>query len=146
MSGNLLIMERVFAAPPATVFAFITERENLLKWWGPAGTSVAENHLNLSALGAYWFIMVDPSGGRTRVTGDVLRLDPPRMVEFSLIVHSSNGPPMIDSVVRFELAPVDTGSTHFTLTQSGLSDEEIELQSKYGWASTLTRLETLFHT
>jgi len=143
MSGNLLIMERVFAAPPATVFAFITERENLLKWWGPGGTSLAEDNLDLSTLGAYWFIMVDPSGARTKVTGKVLRIEPPKLVEFSLIVHMPDGPPMIDSVVRFEVASMDTGGTHFSLTQSGLTDEEIEVQSKYGWASTLARLEAL---
>jgi len=141
MTGNLLILERVFAAPIEKVFAFITERENLLKWWGPTGTSVAENHLDLSALGAWWFIMIDPTGGRTKVTGEVRVLNPPYLVEFSLIVHTTDGPPMIDSVVRFELASADTGGTHFTLTQSGLTDAEIELQSKYGWASTLARLE-----
>ena len=145
MTKNLLTMERVFAAPIEKVFAFITERENLLKWWGPTGTSVAENHLDLSALGSWWFIMIDPSGGRTKVTGEVLALDPPNMVEFSLIVHIAGGPPMIESVVRFSLARVDTGGTHFTLTQSGLSDAEIEMQSKYGWASTLARLEDLLN-
>ena len=145
MSGNLLIMERVFAAPIEKVFAFITERENLLKWWGPTGTSVADNHLDLSALGEWWFIMIDPSGGRTKVTGEVKKLNPPQMLEFSLIVHMADGPPMIDSVVRFELASVDTGGTHFTLTQSGLTDAEIEMQSKYGWASTLARLEDLLN-
>ncbi len=145
MTGNLLSMERVFAAPIEKVFAFITERENLLKWWGPTGTRVAENHLDLSALGGWWFIMIDPSGGRTKVTGEVLVLNPPHMVEFSLIVHTNDGPPMIDSVVRFELARVDTGGTHFTLTQSGLSDAEIEMQSKYGWASTLARLEEILN-
>jgi len=143
MSGNLLVMERVFSAPPAKVYAFVTEQENLLKWWGPTGTSVAENHLDLSSLGEYWFIMVDPTGGRTKVTGVIRKVDPPREVAFSLIVHKKDGPPMIDSLVRFELAPIDTGGTHFTLTQSGLTDEEIELQSKYGWASTLARLEDL---
>ena len=141
--SNLLIMERVFAAPPAKVFAYLTEQDNLLKWWGPEGTSVAENHLDLSRLGDWWMVMVDPSGGHTRVTGEVLKLDPPKMVEFSLIVHTKDGPPMIDSVVRFEVNPIDTGGSHFTLTQSGLSDEEIEMQSKYGWASTLLRLEKL---
>ncbi len=50
---------------------------------------------------------------------------------------------MIDSVVRFEVNPVDTGGSHFTLTQSGLSDAEIEMQSQYGWASTLARLKEL---
>ena len=113
MSCNLLIMERTFAAPPAKVFAFITERDNLLKWWGPSGTSVAENNLDLSGLGEYWFIMIDPTGGRTKVSGEVLKVNPPHLVEFSLIVHMPDGPPMIDSVVRFEVAAMDTGGTHF---------------------------------
>ena len=140
---SLLKIERTFPASPEKVFAFVTQMENLLQWWGPKGTSIGEHNLDLSQLGDWFMVMVDPNGGRHRVSGEVLSIDPPRSVEFSLIVHDGKGGRMIDSVVRFQVSPIDTGGTHFLLTQSGLSDAEIELQSKQGWASTLSRLEEL---
>jgi uncharacterized protein YndB with AHSA1/START domain len=32
-----LAVERVLKAPPATVFAYLTQSDHLLKWWGPKG-------------------------------------------------------------------------------------------------------------
>ncbi len=119
--------------------------DNLLQWWGPKGTGIAEHNLDLSRTGEWFFVLIDPMGGHHRVTGTVLSIDPPRSVEFTLIVHDGKGGRMIDSVVRFEVSPIDTGGAHFLLTQSGLTDEEIELQSKQGWASTLSRLEELLN-
>ena len=130
---------------PEKVFAFVTQMENLLQWWGPRGTGIAEHNLDLSRTGDWFFVLIDPMGGHHRVTGKVLSIDPPRSVEFTLIVHDGKGGRMIDSVVRFEVSPIDTGGTHFLLTQSGLTDEEIEIQSTQGWASTLSRLEELLN-
>ena len=140
---SLLKIERIFPVSPEKVFAFITQMENLLQWWGPKGTTIAENNLDLSKIGNWFMVMVDPMGGRHKVTGEVLSIDPPRSVEFTLIVEDGQGGRMIDSVVRFQISPIDTGGTHFLLTQSGLTGAEIELQSKQGWASTLSRLEEL---
>jgi len=142
---SLLTIERTFPVSPEKVFAFITQMENLLQWWGPKGTSIAEHNLDLSKVGEWFMVMVDPSGAHHKVTGEVLSIDPPRSVEFTLIVHDGKGGRMIDSVVRFQVSPIDTGGAHFLLTQSGLTDAEIELQSKQGWASTLSRLEELLN-
>ena len=142
---SLLRIERTFPASPEKVFAFVTQMDNLLRWWGPKGTGIAEHNLDLSRTGEWFFVLIDPMGGHNRVTGEVLSIDPPRSVEFTLIVHDGKGGQMIDSVVRFEVSPIDTGGAHFLLTQSGLTDEEIELQSKQGWASTLSRLEELLN-
>lgn len=140
-----LIIERNFPAPPAKVFAFVTEMENLLKWWGPVGCSVAEHNLDLSQTGDWFFVLVDPSGGQTRVTGTVLTVNPPNFVEFTLVVPDRDGPPQIDSIVRFEVKPNGEGGTFFTLTQTGLTSEQIVEGSTNGWVSTLGRLEDLLN-
>jgi len=141
----VLKIERTFRVPPETVFAFVTQTDLLLKWWGPEGTSVAEHDLDLSRPGPWWFVLVDPAGGRHRVDGVVLAVDPPRSVEFTLIVHSADGPPAIDSIVRFDVSAGGDGTTRFVLTQSGLADDQMAAASSSGWVSTLTRLEQLLH-
>jgi len=137
---SVLRIEKGFSAPPEKVFAFLTETENLLKWWGPEGMHVGESRLDLTAPGPWWFVLVDPAGGEHKVTGEVLGIDPPNWVEFTLIVPTENGVRGIDSVVRFEVRPDGGGGTQFSLIQTGLTDDELAAGSGKGWASTLRRL------
>jgi len=140
--GELRI-ERRFPVAPATVFSFVTEMDNLLKWWGPEGTSIGDHNLDLTKTGDWFFVLIDPSGGHHRVSGIVLSVDPPRSVEFTLIVHDPDGPPSIDSVVRFDVSGDGSGGAVFVLTQTGLSHDEIVKGSTRGWISTLGRLQVL---
>ena len=39
-----LTMQRVFDAPLAKVFDFLTQTENLLNWWGPEGTNIRDHN------------------------------------------------------------------------------------------------------
>lgn len=140
-----LRIERIFGAAPETVFSYVTEMENLIKWWGPEGTGIAEHNLDLTSVGPWFFVIIDPSGGHHRVTGEVLKVDPPRSVEFTLVVPDGDGPPQIDSTVRFEVSSNGTGGTNFVLIQTGISAEEIIRGSTQGWVSTLGRLEKLLN-
>lgn len=142
--GELRI-ERDFPHRPETVFAFVTETENLVKWWGPEGFGLGTHNLDLSRTGDWFFNLIDPGGGEHYVSGVVLSVDPPRSVEFTLIVHEPDAPPSIDSVVRFEISPNGDGGSIFVLTQTGLSHEEIVRGSTQGWISTLGRLELLLN-
>lgn len=123
------------------MFDFVTRTEHLIKWWGPEGTTIGEHDLDLSRPGPWFFVLVDPSGGRHRVSGEVLAVTPPRSVEFTLIVHNPAGPPMIDSLVRFDVSAIDATTTRFVLTQSGLADDQVAAMSNMGWVSTLGRLQ-----
>ena len=141
--GELKI-ERHYAVAPERLFAFLTETGNLLKWWGPEGTSVAEQSLDLTRAGPWNFVLIDPQGGHHRMSGDVRAVDPPRSVEFTMIVHEPVDNPSINSTIRFEVRPDGAGGSHFILTQTGLTDEMIIIGSTRGWTSTLARLERLF--
>ena len=142
--GELRI-ERRFPVRPDTVFKFVTETENLVKWWGPVGFALGKHDLDLSRTGDWFFYLFDPAGGEHFVSGVVLSVDPPRSVEFTLIVHEPNAEPSIDSVVRFQVNPDGDGGSVFILTQTGLSREEIIKGSTQGWISTLGRLEKLLN-
>ena len=71
------------------------------------------------------------------MTGEVLKVEPGRLVEFTMDVPGQDAP---DSTVRFEIAAEGAGRSRFTLVQSGITDEMVEM-GKRGWGGTIARLE-----
>lgn len=137
-----LRMERTFSAPPEKVFAFITHMDNLLQWWGPEGTTIAEHQLDFSRLGDWSAVMVSPGGEGQKVGGSVIAIDPPNFVELTLrfMMQDGDGP---ESTIRFDTKPTPSGGTQFLLTQTGLEEQHIADMRDKGWASALQRLENL---
>lgn len=133
-----LRIERIYPVAPGQLFAFVTETQNLLQWWGPEGTTAIEVNLDLTRLGP-WSLVLQTSRGRFTMRGVVKNVDPPRAVEFTMNVP---GDDVTDSTVRFEISPDGRGGSRFTLIQSGITDDMVEM-GKHGWVSTLVRLEKL---
>jgi len=136
-------MERTFSASPEIVFTFITQTDNLLKWWGPEGTTITEHNLDFSRLGNWSATMVGPQGHAARVGGAVINIDPPASVELTLSFLGENGEQLDKSTILFETQRSPAGGTFFRLTQSGLKAEHIPDMRDKGWASALARLEQL---
>ena len=138
-----LTLERNFSADPETVFDFVTKTENLLKWWGPESMTLPEHQLDFSKAGPWFSVMANAEGGRYKVTGEVLAVDPPNSVEFSWAWHDENDVRGHESTVRFEVTSNGTGGTLFKVIHSGLADEESAANHNQGWTSTLRKLERL---
>ena len=138
-----LVMERVFAADVETVFAFLTDTEHLLKWWGPEGVHIGDHDLDLSRPGNWSSTMVNAEGNTFKVSGEVLRTDPPKTVEFTWGWHDDQDRRGHESHVRFEVVPNAGGGARFVLTHSGLPDEESSRNHNEGWSSSLRKLERL---
>ncbi len=137
-----LTMERVFKAPLEKVFAHITQTEHLLDWWGPEGTRIDDHKLSFSDAGPWFAVMISPSGDAAKVVGEVLHIDAPRSVEFTLAFEMPDGTAGEETTIRFDLNPVDTGATHMQLTQTGVRPEYIEDMRNKGWNSAFDRLES----
>ena len=138
-----LTIERNFAADPQTVFDFVTRTEHLLKWWGPEGMSVPEYELDLTRPGPWSSVMMSADGKRFKVTGEVVGVNEPESVELTWAWHDENDRRGPESRVRFEICPDGNGGTLFTLTHSGLADEESKKNHEMGWTSSLRKLERL---
>lgn len=136
-----LKLERKFSHAPSTVFDFVTQTENLVKWWGPENTKLGDHDLDLSRLGPWHFTLIDPEGNGHLVSGEVREIRPPEFVEFTLIVHQPDGSAMIDSTVQFRISSTSDGGSNFTLEQHGLTHDQMVKGSTQGWVSTLKRLE-----
>ena len=131
-----LRIERRYPVDAKRLFAYLTETEHLLEWWGPEGAKVLAASLDLGRLGP-WSITIDTPRGPFEMTGEVLRIEPGRLVEFTMDVPGQQAP---DSTVRFEVAEDGPGHSRFTLVQSGITDEMVDM-GKRGWGGTIVRLE-----
>src|SRR5689334_5178562 len=71
-----LRIERVYPIAPADLFAYVTEAQNLLKWWGPEGMMATEVNLDLTRPGP-WSLVLDSPRGPFEMRGTVLGVKPP---------------------------------------------------------------------
>ena len=133
-----LRIERSYPITAAEMFAYVTEPNNLIKWWGPEGTTVTEAKLDFRRLGP-WVLVLQTQRGPFTMKGSVVSVSPPNALEFTMNVP---GDDTADSTVRFEIAPDDRGGSRLTLIQWGITDEMVEMGQR-GWGSTLARLEKL---
>jgi uncharacterized protein YndB with AHSA1/START domain len=140
---STLRMDRHFPVAPPVVFAFVTQSDNLLQWWGPEGTSITEHDLDFSRLGYWSATMVGPQGHAARVGGEVIEVDPPNAVALTLRFYMDGGERGPTSTIRFEMDSDGAGGTRFRLIQTGLKADEIADMQTKGWASALLRLERL---
>lgn len=138
-----LVIERFFKSDPETLFAFVTKRENLLKWWGPESMTCEGDDLDFSAPGPWSSVMINAEGGRYKVTGDVLQVDPPHSVELSWGWHDENDDRGHESQVRMEVTSDGKGGSHFRLIHSGLADDESARNHNQGWTSSFVKLERM---
>lgn len=131
-----LRIERSYPIDAMRLFAYLTEADYLVQWWGPEGATVTAASLDLTRTGP-WSITIETPRGPFEMTGEVRKVEPGRLVEFSMDVPGQHAP---DSAVRFEIAPDGPGRSRFTLVQTGITDEMVEM-GKRGWGGTIARLE-----
>ena len=139
-----LKIERRFEAPLDVVFAYVTERESILKWWGPEGLTLPEESLDFSRRGPWHSVMVNAEGKRFKVSGVVREIKPPSRVEFTWAWHDDQDVRGSESIVRIELEEDGKQATRFTLIHSGLANDESRANHNMGWTSSLKKLERIF--
>jgi uncharacterized protein YndB with AHSA1/START domain len=132
MPAPPLVRETQIAAPPATVFAFLTDPEKILSWMGAEATSEAH------AGGIY---LVKGVGGQpSRVARGAFReVVPVHRLAYSFGWEESEAVPPGSSLVEIDLMERD-GGTLLRFTHSGLPDAAQVAAHDKGWAHYLGRL------
>lgn len=115
------------AAPPETVFAYLTTNDGLAAWLG--------QHADLDPTPGGRFA-VDVAGHPIR--GEYLDVAPPHRVVVSWGFPASEVLPAGASTVEFRLTPI-RGGTRVDLFHAGLPDSEVRGHAD-GWANFLPRL------
>ncbi|WP_024511159.1 SRPBCC family protein [Bradyrhizobium sp. ARR65] len=119
------------AAPPATVFAFLTDPEKILSWMG----SEAETEAHPGGL-----YLVKGCGQRGKTARGAFReVVPVHRLAYSFGWEGSEEVPPGSSLIEIDLVDRD-GGTLLRMTHSGLPDEAQCAAHARGWAHYLGRL------
>ena len=124
--------ETYIAAPPATVFAFLTDPEKILSWMGTEATTEAHPD------GLY--LVKGCGGDRARAARGAFReVVPVHRLAYSFGWEGSEVVPPGSSLVEIDLIDRD-GGTLLRMAHSGLPNAEQCAGHDKGWAHYLARL------
>ncbi|HLW93461.1 MAG TPA: SRPBCC domain-containing protein [Roseiarcus sp.] len=124
--------ETQIAAPPATVFAFLTDPDKILGWMG------AEASTELHPGGIY---LVKGVGGKRVAHGAFREVVPVHRLAYSFGWEGDEEVPPESSLVEIDLIDRD-GGTLLRMTHSGLPNAAQCAGHNRGWAHYLGRLAT----
>jgi uncharacterized protein YndB with AHSA1/START domain len=136
---DTIVSEIDIAAPCERVFKSLTDADEVRR----RSPELDAYEMDVR-IGGKWFLeMSRPYRGKDRIRheGEILEVDPPRLLVYTWLANFHNDP-QHRSVVRWELTPTKSG-THVKLTHSGLASES-ESSKAYagGWPGVLTELKT----
>jgi uncharacterized protein YndB with AHSA1/START domain/catechol 2,3-dioxygenase-like lactoylglutathione lyase family enzyme len=134
-----IVNERVIAAPPETVFAALTEPEQLLAWWGDPALCPA-THWELDARpGGRWLSRWrSRDGTELALGGEVVELRAPALLVYTW--WDDRYPDLPHTTVRWELAPV-AGGTRVRVTHAGFDGRRPDfVDYDGGWPGVLEKL------
>jgi uncharacterized protein YndB with AHSA1/START domain len=121
--------ETHIAAPPAAVFAFLTDPDKILRWMGTDATTEAHPG------GVY---LVDGVRGNT-ARGAFREVVPVHRLAYSFGWEGNERVPPGSSLIEIDLIDQD-GGTLLRMTHTGLPDAEQCARHAQGWAHYLARL------
>ena len=147
-----IVVTREFAAPPALVFAAMTDPELIPRWWGPDGFTAPLARMDVRPGGASLVSMRSPDGFELYNTWTYGVVEAPRRLEYVLRFCDASGRPVPPSSlglpadipadgVPHELTLTPSGSgTELTVTERGYATAETVQLSRLGLEQTLAKL------
>ena len=131
MNEALIIQREIeVAAPAATVFAFLTDPEKILRWVGTEANVEAQP-------GGGYLVNV---AGRSTARGSFTEVIPVHRLAYSFVWEGNDKVPPGSSLIEIDLVDKDDG-TLVRFTHSGLPDAVEVANHAKGWAHYLDRLQ-----
>jgi uncharacterized protein YndB with AHSA1/START domain len=130
MAHSLTVRREVeIAAPAATVFAFLTDPDKILRWIGTESTVEPRP-------GGIYLVNVQ---GKHRARGEFTEVVPVHRLAYSFGWEGGENVPPGSSLVEIDLID-HPGGTLVRFTHSGLPDQEECASHEKGWIHYLNRL------
>ena len=138
---------RDLPAPPARVFAALTEPALLIRWWGPEGFECRWAELDIRPGGSFRIEMNRPETGYEGVfMGRYVEVVPPHRLVMEIHDHCNGAPEVFDASglgptrVSFSLDPLPGGRTRLTLLHEGFEEAAAAQAHEHGWEGSLSKL------
>jgi uncharacterized protein YndB with AHSA1/START domain len=130
MAEPMVVRREVqIAAPPATVFAFLTDPEKIMRWMGTEAT--VDPHP-----GGLYLVNVN---GKNIARGQFTEVIPVHRLAYSFGWEGREKVPPGSSLIEIDLVD-KAGGTLVRMTHSGLPDKEECVSHEKGWTHYLGRL------
>jgi uncharacterized protein YndB with AHSA1/START domain len=136
---RVLLIERLFDAPPSLVFKVWTQAEHLARWWGPRGFTVLAYKAEVRPGGSFRFGIRSPEGSEQWAQGVYREVVPPERLVFTTAWEDEQGRPKHETLVTLTFAEQD-GRTRLTLHQALFESTTARDLHEGGWSSTLELL------
>lgn len=138
MTGNLpsVTIVRHIKAPPAKVWAAITQPDLMMQWWGPDAGPTLRVEVDVRPGGRFSVVFRLLNGEEHNPTGIYREVIPEKKLVFT---WDSPGTRERESLVTFLLEPMD-GGTRLTLLHEHLPDEAARQSHEQGWSGLLDKL------
>lgn len=135
---RVLFFTRVFDAPRSVVFRAWTDREQLMKWWAPAGFSVAFLEMDVRPGGAWRKCMRSPEGREYWRHGTYLEVVEPERLVFTYVSDDPESDPERETIVTMIFE--DRGEkTLMTFRQQEFESVAARDSHQGGWRSCMDR-------
>jgi uncharacterized protein YndB with AHSA1/START domain len=138
--SRVLVLERVFDAPPQVVFEAWTRPEHIVNWWGPVAFTMPHCELDFRVGGSFRFNMRAPDGSDHWVSGRYQEITPPEAIAFTWVREDQPGKVWCRTSVHVTFAD-EGGRTRFRLRQSLFETPAYCEEHRGGWSQTLGRLD-----
>jgi uncharacterized protein YndB with AHSA1/START domain len=136
---RVLVITRIFDAPPRLVFKAWTEPEHLVRWWGPQGFTTPSCKMDVRPGGAFRFCMRSPEGTDHWLRGVYREIVAPERLVCTWAWEDAEGKPGHETLLTVSFA--EHGSkTKLTLHQAVFESVTARDAHQEGWASSLNRL------
>lgn len=133
---SVTIVRRI-KAPPAKIWAAITQPKLMVQWWGPDAGPTLSATADLRPGGRFSIVFRLLNGGEHNPTGVYQEVIPEKKLVFT---WEWLGSPERESLVTFRLQPFE-GGTELTLLHEQLPDEDARKSHEMGWNGFLDKLQ-----
>jgi uncharacterized protein YndB with AHSA1/START domain len=144
-NNDAIVTEIHIAAPPERVFQALTDERELIRWFTDSSCPVKLWEMDPRPGGRYRYATEKGTGvvngiSEFKCHGEILELDPPRLLVYSWIANWHDDK-LLPTVVRWELTP-DANGTQVKVTHSGLAQEHAARKDYTGgWPGVLEMLK-----
>ena len=133
-----LHLEKILVVPRERVFAAFVDAEQLRRWWGPAGFTVAGLEFGAVEGTNYRIALQPPDGDVFHIRGMFRAVEPPRRLVFTFIYEEPD-PDDQETLVTLTFDSTDAGTCVILDQGPFTTAARLELHRE-GWTDTLQRL------
>ncbi len=140
VSEKELRIERLFAAPPETVFDYWIKPELYVSWFGPDGCEVPEYEIDPKEGGGWTITVITPDCAQHKVSGLWTSIERPSRLVFTWAWHDDAGQRGHETEVTVTLSAAP-GGTQLVLLQREFENSDMAGKHGFGWNSSFVSLD-----